>query len=92
MSNLWAIAMSNPDSEPDIDVCTLCLKEKPIIQTYKLPNLTYWVHHEFKKWIRKNLTMNAYSDVRTCSDCFKAWEYEDTSYLNAYVLKQKLLR
>ena len=84
--------MSNPDSKPDIGVCTLCLKEKPVIQTYKLPSSKYWVHLHFKTWIRANLTTIAYSDVRTCSDCFEAWEYEDTYYLNMCVLKQRLLR
>lgn len=84
--------MSNPDSKPDIGVCTLCLKEKPIIQTYKLANSKYWVHFYFKTWIRENLIMRWDSDVRTCSDCFEAWEYKDTSYLNTYVLKQRLLR
>lgn len=84
--------MSNPDSKPDIDVCTLCLKEKPIIQIYKLSDLRYWAHYYFKFWIQKNLTMKIYSDVRTCSDCFEAWEHEDHSYLNTCVLKQKILR
>ena len=84
--------MSNPDSEPCIGTCILCLQKKPIIVYVELADVEYALAYDLRVWIKKQLGTSPYFDVDICLDCFKAWVNDDTPYLNMYVLKQRLLR